>query len=81
MSENSEKEFAFGKENYKLFAISAVIVTIGYFLMAGGGTDDPNVFNYDELFSARRIIVAPIVVLIGLGLALYAIVKPSKNQK
>ncbi|MEX2379597.1 MAG: DUF3098 domain-containing protein [Vicingaceae bacterium] len=49
------------------------------YLMSGGGSDDPNVFNYDELFSFRRITLAPIVVLIGFGLGFYAIIKKPKD--
>ncbi|MBL4706988.1 MAG: DUF3098 domain-containing protein [Flavobacteriales bacterium] len=79
MSEQSKSGFAFGKENYKLFAIAVVVVTIGYLLMVGGGSDDPNVFNKEELFSTRRITIAPIVVLIGLGLGVYAILKKAKD--
>lgn len=79
MSDKPKEEMAFGKENYKLFGLAAVIVIIGYLLMSGGGTDDPNVFNYDELFSFRRITLAPVVVLIGLGLGFYAIIKKPKD--
>lgn len=79
MSEQTKNEFAFGKENYKLFIIAVVVVIIGYLLMVGGGSDDPTVFNKEELFSARRITIAPLVVLIGFGLGVYAIVKKAKD--
>lgn len=79
MSEQPKNDFAFGKENYKLFAIAVVVVTIGYLLMVGGGSDDPTVFNKEELFSMRRITIAPLVVLIGLGLGVYAILKKAKD--
>lgn len=75
MSEKKEEQFAFAKLNYLLFAASAVIVLIGYLLMLGGGSEDPNVFNYDQLFSFRRITLAPIIVLSGFALAIYAILK------
>jgi hypothetical protein len=82
MSDNkAQNELAFGKENYKLFGIAAVVVIIGYLLMIGGGSDDPNVFNYDELFSFRRITLAPIIVLVGFGIGFYAIVKKPKDQE
>lgn len=77
MSEKEDNQFAFGKENYKLFGIAVLVVVLGYILMVGGGTDDPNQFNYDELFSFRRITLAPLVVLSGFVLAVYAIVKKS----
>jgi len=80
MGTNQENQFAFGKENYKLFAIAVAVVVVGYLLMVGGGSDDPNQFNGDELFSVRRITIAPILVLSGLGLAVYAIVKKPKEQ-
>lgn len=81
MSENQKNELAFGKENYKWFAIAVVVVVIGYLLMVGGGADDPNVFNGDELFSFRRITMAPLIVLVGFGIAVYAILKKPKDQQ
>jgi hypothetical protein len=48
--------------------------------MAGGGSDDPNVFN-PEIFNFRRIRLAPTIVLTGFGLAIYAILTPSKKSK
>jgi len=73
--ENKQDEFAFGKKNYQLLIASAAIVILGYFLMSGGGADNPNEFHYDEIFSPIRITVAPILVLVGFGLAVYAIMK------
>ncbi len=81
MKENQKNELAFGKENYQLFILAVVIVVLGYFLMVGGGADDPNVFNKEELFSFRRITFAPIIVLIGLGTGVYAIMKKPKDQQ
>ena len=79
MSDNSKNEMAFGKENYKLFGLAAIIVVIGYLLLSGGGSDDPNVFNYDELFSFRRITLAPLVILTGLVVGFYAILRKQKD--
>ena len=79
MSDNSKNEMAFGKENYKLFGLAAIIVVIGDLLLSGGGSDDPNVFNYDELFSFRRITLAPLVILAGLGVGFYAILRKPKD--
>jgi hypothetical protein len=67
-------DFAFGKENYQLLVISAVVVIIGYILMAGGKPTDPNVFN-EAVFSTQRITIAPLVVLAGYAIGVYAIVK------
>lgn len=79
MSDQSKEQLAFGKENYKLFAAAVVVVIIGYLLMVGGGSDDPTVFNKEELFSPIRITVAPIVVLLGFALGVYAIMKKPKE--
>jgi DMSO/TMAO reductase YedYZ molybdopterin-dependent catalytic subunit len=81
MSDKPKDELAFGKENYRLFALAAIVVTIGYLLMVGGGSEDPNVFNYDELFSFRRITLAPIIVLLGFGIGFYGILKRPKNEQ
>jgi hypothetical protein len=80
MSEKSQDELAFGKENYRLFLIAIATVVLGYLLMVGGGSDDPNVFNKEELFSFRRITLAPVMVLIGFGLGVYAITKRPKDH-
>lgn len=57
--------FVFGKKNYIILGIGLVILMIGYLLMSGGAATSAEEFNADELFSTRRITVAPIVVLIG----------------
>lgn len=67
-------------ENYKLMLIGFVIVVVGFILMAGGGSDDPNVFN-DDMFSFRRITLAPILVLGGFAFEIYAIMKKPKKEK
>jgi hypothetical protein len=78
--ENSnEKEFALGKENYKLLIIGFVIIVIGFLLMIGGGSKDPNVFNKEEMFSAQRIIIAPLVVIFGFAFEIWAIMKKPKE--
>ncbi|MCB8965013.1 MAG: DUF3098 domain-containing protein [Bacteroidales bacterium] len=76
---NPEKEgkFALGRENYKLLLIGFAIIILGFILMAGGGSTDPNVFSY-EIFSFRRITLAPIVVLFGFAFEIYAIMKKPK---
>jgi hypothetical protein len=72
--------FALPPENYKFLAIGFAIIVIGFFLMAGGGGTDPKVFNGEELFSFRRITLAPIVILFGLGFEIWAIMrKPTKS--
>ncbi len=71
--------FAFGKENYRILIAGVLIVVLGYILMIGGGTEDPNYFNADEIFSTRRITIAPIVVLAGFVVVLLGIMKKSKD--
>ncbi|MBC2844303.1 DUF3098 domain-containing protein [Winogradskyella flava] len=78
--EASKSEFIFGKQNYKWFFIGLAFITIGFILMAGGGSDDPNIWNPD-VFSWRRIRLAPTLVLIGFGIQVYAILsKPNKEK-
>jgi hypothetical protein len=69
-----KSEFAFGKENFILFIIAFGITLIGYALMAGGKAENPSVFN-EEIFSFRRITLAPVVVIIGYIVGVYAILK------
>jgi membrane-bound ClpP family serine protease len=79
--ENTKKEtFALGKENYKLLTIGLFVILIGFLLMIGGGSDDPNVFN-PEVFSFRRITLAPVIVLAGFLFEIYAIMKKPKSTK
>jgi hypothetical protein len=66
--------FPFARENYKLLIIGIVIIITGFILMIGGGSDDPNVFN-PEIFSFRRITLAPLVALFGFIFIIYAIMK------
>mgnify|MGYP001194588462 CR=1 FL=1 len=69
----------FGKDNYIWMIAGLVLVSIGLLLMAGGKSDDPNVFLPEEVYSFRRITLAPIVILLGLGIEVYAIFKKPKN--
>jgi len=72
------KLFPLGKENYKLLLIGFAIIVLGFILMIGGGSDDPNVFN-EDIFSFRRITLAPIIVLFGFMFEIYAIMKKPKE--
>jgi hypothetical protein len=76
------KSFAFQRQNYLFLMIGLVVVILGFILMSGGGSEDPNEFS-DAIFSFRRITLAPIVVLSGYGLVMYAIMKKpnSKSEK
>lgn len=76
--ENKEAGFALGKENYRLMAVGFALIVIGFILMVGGGSDDPNVFNPD-IFNFRRLTLAPIILFIGFVLEIYAIMKRPKS--
>lgn len=69
--------FALGKENLKLLVIGFVIIIVGFVLMTGGKSNDPAIFN-PEIFSFRRITLAPMVVLFGFMFEIYAIMKKTK---
>ncbi|MFH4963517.1 DUF3098 domain-containing protein [Gaetbulibacter sp. M235] len=85
MGEKKRKEasgsiFVFGMKNYKFMFIGIACIALGFILMSGGGSDDPNVFN-PEIFNFRRIRIAPTLVLIGFGIQIYAILlNPNKNN-
>ncbi|MGB0376153.1 MAG: DUF3098 domain-containing protein [Flavobacteriaceae bacterium] len=74
----ASKRFLFEKRNFIILGIGLACITLGFVLMTGGGSDDPQVFNA-EIFSFRRIRLAPTVVLMGFGVCAYAILAPSKK--
>lgn len=74
-----KQTFVFAKKNYILMGVGILLIGLGYLLMAGGGSDDPEVFN-PEIFNFRRMTVAPIVLLAGLVLEVYAIMTPGSKQ-
>jgi hypothetical protein len=76
--QQQNQEFLFEGVNYKILLIGIVVIALGFILMSGGGSDDPNVFN-PEIFNFRRIRLAPMVVLIGFGITIYSIVKNPKK--
>ncbi len=79
MENNSSKpKFLYDKTNYMLMGAGVVVIIIGFMLMAGGASSDPNVFNESEVYSFRRITLAPIVVLLGFGIEAYAIMRKPK---
>jgi len=78
--EASKSKFIFGKRNYKWMFIGIAFIAIGFILMAGGGSDDPNIFD-DSIFHWRRIRLAPTLVLIGFGIQVSAILlNPDKDS-
>jgi hypothetical protein len=73
--------FAFQKENYKWLIIGLVINVLGFILMIGGGSDDPNKFDAAELFSPVRLTIAPILIIAGYIVMIYAIMKKPKKSE
>lgn len=77
---STDKEsFALAKENYILLVIGFAIIVLGFILMIGGKSEDPTIFNEEEIFSFRRITLAPIVVLAGFIFEIWAIMKKPKS--
>ena len=70
----------FGRENYKWMVIGLVVMFIGLLLMMGGKNPDPNVFEDKEVYSFRRITLAPILILAGLGLEIFAIFRRTEKK-
>ncbi len=71
-------EFLFGKRNYIIMLIGIAFIALGFILMAGGGSDDPTIFN-EEIYNFRRIRLAPTLVLIGFAIEIYAILANPKE--
>jgi hypothetical protein len=79
-STSNKESFALGKENYILLIIGFAIIVLGFILMIGGKSEDPNVFNEEQIFSFRRITLAPIVVLAGFIFEIWAIMKKPRSK-
>ena len=71
---------ALSRENFKYIIVGCVVVIVGFILMSGGGTEDPTQFNEEELFSFRRITLAPFLVMLGYGVVLFGILKRPKKE-
>jgi len=76
----SQKKFLFGKKNYIFLLLSTIIIALGFLLMSGGGSKDPNIFN-PEIFNFRRIKLAPTIIIFGFILAIFSILVKNKNSK
>jgi hypothetical protein len=74
----NSQEFLFGKRNYIIMIIGVVFIALGFIFMAGGGSDNPAVFN-EEIYNWQRIRLAPTLVIIGLGIEIYAILSNPKK--
>ncbi len=71
-------KFAIPPQNLILIVIGLALMILGYLLMMGGGSDDPNVFTGDKLFSFRRIVAAPLLIIAGFVVEIFAIMKKSR---
>ncbi len=79
--ENLKPNFIFERKNYIFMLIGVAFIALGFIVMTGGGSNDPNVFN-PEIYSWRRIRLAPALILIGFGIEVYAIlVNPNKEEE
>jgi len=79
---NGRQNFALEKENYILLVIGFAIIVLGFILMIGGKSEDPTVFKEEEIFSFRRITLAPMIVLAGFVFEIWAIMKnPGSKRK
>ena len=76
-NKNTNKKFLFDSKNYKLLFISIIILLIGFFLMSGGGSNDPTKFN-TEIYNFRRIRLAPTIVIIGFLFSIFSILSRNK---
>ena len=70
--------FTFGKRNYQLLIAGVIVMAIGFVLMSGGGSEDPNVFS-DAIFNTQRLTIAPILILTGLVIEIFAILHKPKE--
>lgn len=76
---NKTAPFSFNSKNYKLLLLGLGINILGFILMIGGGSDDPNTFDAGALFSHVRITIAPMLIVAGYLVIMYAIMKKSKS--
>ena len=75
--ETEKRDFVFGKENYIIMIVGLVVLAIGYILLSGGGSNDPDQFS-EALFNSRRMLWSPIFIVGGLVIEVYAIIKKAK---
>jgi hypothetical protein len=72
--------FSLPSKNVRLIGIGLVVMVLGFVLMLGGGSSDPNVFN-PEMFNARRLVVAPVVICIGIGVIVWGIMRKPRGEE
>ena len=69
--------FSFNKKKYRLLILGLIFIITGYILMSGGGSDDPEIFPWDTIFSFRRLTLSTILIITGLIIEFFAIMKKS----
>ena len=79
MSTTNKTTPLFSKENFVLMLVGGLVIALGMFLMSGGKSEDPNVFSNNEVYSSTRITIAPILIVVGLLIEVYAIFKKPKT--
>jgi hypothetical protein len=80
VNSKSTPSILFGKENYKWMLVGLVIIALGFILMAGGKSSDPKVFDPKEVYSTTRITIAPLLIIIGLIVEIFAIMRKPKQS-
>ncbi|MCQ2174742.1 MAG: DUF3098 domain-containing protein [Bacteroidales bacterium] len=80
MMDNNKEKFAMDRKGLKLLLAGVLVMIAGYILMMGGGSDDPQVFNY-EMFNFRRLVAAPIVIVAGIAVEVVAIMRIGRKDK
>jgi len=78
MNSKNNTDTLFGKDNILWMLIGVAVMVLGIFLMSGGKSEDPNVFDVNKVYSTTRITIAPILIIVGLLIEVYAIMKKSK---
>jgi hypothetical protein len=80
-TERPKMQFAFGKKNYTILIAGIILLILGFITLSGGGSKDPNVFN-EELFSSRRMVLAPIMLMLGyITVAVAIMTKPDATKE
>ena len=78
--QNVGSQFAFHKENYKFLFLGLILLIIGFVLMIGGGSDDPTKFS-DAIFDSQRLTIAPLLLIAGFTVEMWAILKRPSTDK
>lgn len=79
-AKSDTKQLLFGKQNYLLMIIGIVVIAFGFVLMTGGGSEDPKIFNKEEIYSFRRTTLSTIVILLGFVIEIFAIMRRPKGE-